>query len=378
MSAFSSPRFWFDLSPFFKNTMRISTFGRSGLVFPFFLLALATTGCKKAEAVAEAKPVAPVHVETTEVVAVQAPRVLRVTGTLRGAKETDLAANVAGRITRTDVERGAEVKQGAILAQVDVRAAALSLAEARVAVETSKTQQQINQADCERYEQLKARDAVTALEYDQVTARCKTAPLNLQAAEARQSIAAKNVGDGVIRAPFSGVVTERYVEEGEYVQSSSRVVSLAQVEELRLVFSVPEANVSDVKKGADVSFHVVAFGAQTFHGEVVYIAGAVRDTRDLVVEALVKNADKTLLPGMFADIELNIGSQTVPAVPTAAVFDENGKRNVFVLAEGHLVQRVLAPLPEFQGRVPALKGVNLGERVVSTYSPTLSNGQSAN
>jgi multidrug efflux pump subunit AcrA (membrane-fusion protein) len=137
------------------------------------LFASLLPGCKNKQAQPEQKPPAPVHVETQAAVLIEAPQILRLTGTLRGARETDLAANVAGRVTRTLVERGSEVKAGDVLAQVDVRAAALSLAEARVAVQTSQTQQAINQADCDRYEQLRARDAVTALEYDQVTASAR-------------------------------------------------------------------------------------------------------------------------------------------------------------------------------------------------------------
>src|SRR5690606_38081991 len=187
----------------------------------------------------------------------------------------------------------------------------------------------------------KAKGAVTDLEYDQVTAKCKTAPLDLAAAQARQTLAAKNVGDGVIRSPFAGVVTERYVEVGEYVQASSRVVSLAQVDDLRLEFSLPEANFTHVKVDADVKFRVVAYGDTVFHGKVTHISGAVRDTRDVLVEAAVANPDRKLLPGMFADVELVVGQRTLPSVPKAAVFHMNGKSNVLVLKDGRLEQRVL-------------------------------------
>lgn len=319
-----------------------------------------------------------VDVAKAEVTEIDAPQSLRLTGTLRGAKETDLAANVAGRILKTFVERGSEVKQGAVIAQVDVASAALSLKEARVQVATSKTQQEISEADCARYEQLKSKGAVTDLEYDQVTAKCKTAPLNLEAAQARQSLLAKNVGDGQIRSPFSGVVTERYIEVGEYVQPASKVVSLAQVEELRLELSLPEAHFPDVKIGADVAFRVAAYGNELFHGKVVHISGAVRETRDVLVEASVANPDKKLLPGMFADIDLAIGTKLLPSVPKEAVFEQNGKSNVLVVKDGFLEQRVLQSGEEFEGRIPVLKGVVVGEQVVERYSATLSNGQRVN
>jgi membrane fusion protein (multidrug efflux system) len=133
-----------------------------------------------------------------------------------------------------------------------------------------------------------------------------------------------------------------------------------------------------VKKGADVAFRVAAYGDSVFSGKVSHIAGAVRETRDLMVEAAVPNPDKRLLPGMFADIELTIGTKPMPAVPVSAVFEQNGKKNVFVVVEGHLEQRVLQPRPALEGLVPVVRGVAVGERVVRTHSPELSNGQTVN
>ncbi|MEO6598854.1 MAG: efflux RND transporter periplasmic adaptor subunit [Polyangiaceae bacterium] len=351
---------------------------RSSLHGLVFLSLLTGGGCKKAPPPTAKPPAAPVHVDALTVVAVDTPAKLRLTGSLRGARETELAANVSGRVLETFIERGASIQKGALLARVDVSAAALALAEAKLQVATSKTQEEINQADCARYEQLKARGAATDLEYDQVTAKCKTAPLNLETAKARQSIAAKNVGDGAIRAPFAGVIADRYVDVGEYVQSSSKVVSIAQIDELRLEFSVPEANWPSVKTGADVVFRVTAYGDALFHGKVAHIAGAVRDTRDVLVEATVLNTDRKLLPGMFASVDLSIGKRMLPALPKSAVFAQNGKQNVYVIKEGLIEQRTLQTSDEFEDQIPVLRGVEVGERVVREYKPELSNGQAVN
>jgi RND family efflux transporter MFP subunit len=332
------------------------------------------TACKPKPEAPPPPAAPPVAVTTETVTNIDVPRTLRLTGTLRGERETDLAANVSGRITSMKLERGQKVAKGELIAEVDVSAAALSLKEARLAVETSKTQEAIDQADCARYEKLKASGAVTDLEYDQVTAKCKTAPLNRETAEARQNIAAKNVGDGRIRSPFAGVVADRYIQVGEYVQPSTRVISLAQVADLRLEFSLPEQNYPDVKQDETVAFRVAAYGKDLFTGTVSHIAGAVRETRDVLVEATVKNPDQRLLPGMFADVELTVGSDNLPSVPKKAVFEGNGKQNVFVVKDGMLEQRVLQPGPEVGERLSVQRGVVAGERVVTPYAPELKNG----
>jgi len=356
-----------------SNFRRSAARTLAAIAVPLMLAGFVLTGCKKPEA---ARPtVQKVKVETLAAAAIETPEVLRLTGNLKGERETELAANVSGRVLETLVERGARVEKGTIIARIDTSAAALQLAEAKVQVATTETQASIDQVECDRYQKLKERGAVTDLEYENVMARCKKAPLSLDAAKARVSIAAKNVGDGVIRAPFAGVVTDRSIEVGEYVQPNTRVVSIANVDSLRLEFSVPEANYPAVKPDSEVRFRVVAYGDREFTGKVVHIGGAVRSTRDVLVEAEVPNQDSVLLPGMFANVSLVVGKRQVPAVPVTAVFQQNAKPNAFVVKNGVLEQRVLQVAEARGQEIPVLVGISVGDKVVAAYRAELANGQ---
>lgn len=331
------------------------------------------TSTAAADADAEQKPIA---VETAPVTEIEVPTTLRLSGTLRGNQETDLAANAAGRVLATSVERGAAVTPGQVLAKLDVRAAALSAVEARAQAESAQAQQSQAQAECARYEQLKAKGAISDLEYDRAMAQCRTLPLSAQAASARARLAAQNVGDGIIRAPFAGVVTERQIEVGQYVRQDTRIVTLVSLDPLRLELAVPESEVSKVKVDADVSFSVAAFPGQRFVGKIRFVSGALRSTtRDLVVEALVKNPDKALLPGMFADVELTTGSRKLPSVPNASVMLREGQARVFALVAGRLEERLLALGPAVGDRASVLKGAALGDQVVLPPLEGLGNGQ---
>ena len=354
---------------------------RLGALLPCLFLVPWLVGCEQTDAhAAKPPPQALVEVQTVSAAEVTSPELLRLTGTLRGAMEAELAANVAGRVLAVEVDRGDTVKKGQVIARVDVKAAHLALAEAAVSVQSQQTQLAIDQRECERYEQLRESGVVSDQQYQQVTARCKTAPLQLEAAIARESIAAKNVGDGVIRAPFAGIVTERKIEVGEYVQAPTAVVSLAQDQELRLLFSVPERNIPQVKRGATVTLRVPAYPDRTFIGTVSHLAGTVRATRDMLAEATVKNDAGELVPGMFADVEVEVGASPLPGVPQDALFEQNGKTNILVKVDGQLVQRVVQPrpavkLPDGRVRIPLRAGAQLGEQVVSPRKPGLENGQ---
>jgi RND family efflux transporter MFP subunit len=339
----------------------------------------ATAACKRASSEAKldttaAKP--PVAVDAAPATEIDVPATLRLTGSLRGFRETDLAANAAGRVTQTFVERGAQVPAGQTLMQLDIRAAALSANEARAQADSVRAQESQAKAECDRYQQLKAKGAISDLEYDRVAMQCRTLPLSAEAATARARLAAQNVGDGAVRAPFPGIVTERYVEVGEFVRQDTRVVTLVSLDPLRLELAVPEAHVAKVKESATVNFQVSAYPDRRFNGKIRFVSGAVRpSSRDLVVEAVVENPDKALLPGMFADVELTVGTRKLPGIPKTAILERDGKPNAFIVIEGRLEQRVLALGPESGALVSVTKGVASGEKVVNANVSSLTNGQ---
>ncbi|MFZ5892943.1 MAG: efflux RND transporter periplasmic adaptor subunit [Myxococcota bacterium] len=351
------------------------------LLSPIAAVALAAvSACNKpanAESDAGVSPLdKPIQVQTGTVSEVEVPTTLRLSGSLKGNQETDLAANAAGRVVATQVERGASITPGQVLARLDMRAAALSAADARAQAASAQAQQQSAQAECARYEQLKQKGAVSDLEYDRIQTQCRTLPLTAQAASARAQLAAQNVGDGIIRAPFAGVVTERYVEVGQYVRQDSRIVTIVSLDPLRLELSVPESDVGRVKVGANVSFSVAAFPDRKFTGEIRFVSGALRSsTRDLVAEAIVKNPEKLLLPGMFADVELTTGTQKLPGVPNTSLLMRDGQAHAFFVVDGRLEERILSLGATAGDRVSVLKGAALNERVALGPFEQLANGQ---
>ncbi len=342
-------------------------------------LCCTTAACKRSSAEEHANTQPPaVAVKTAVVSEVEAPLTLRLSGNLRGLKETDLAANATGRVLNTSVERGTQVTVNQVLAQLDVRAAAISATEANAQAASARAAAAQLKSECARSEQLKASGAISAAELERITAQCRTSSLGVEASSARAQMAAQYVGDGSIRAPFAGVVTERYVDVGEFVRPDSRVVTIVNIDTLRLELAVPEADASKVKEDAEVGFHVATFPDRRFVGKVRFVSGAIRAaTRDLVVEALVDNADKSLKPGMFADVELNIGTQKVAGLPKEAIFMKDGRPRAFFVTDGRLQERVLSTLPEAGGAVPIVKGAKPGEAVAVGDLKALTNGQRA-
>jgi membrane fusion protein, multidrug efflux system len=262
-----------------------------------------------------------------------------------------------------------------VLARLDMRAASLSAVEARAQAESAGAEAERAALDCKRSEALHQRGSISDAEHQLRMTQCRTIPLSFEAATARARLAAQNVGDGLVRAPFDGVVTDRYIEVGQYLRHDSRVISLASLDPLRLEMAVPEAELAKVRVGADVSFAVSAYPDRRFGGNIRFIAGAVRQTtRDLIVEAVVPNADGALKPGMFADVELVTGQRSLPSLPRAAIVGRDGESRAFFVVGGRLEERVLALGPAVGGRISVAKGARDGEQVALGELADLSNG----
>lgn len=341
------------------------------------IASLMLAACSKTESSGQARkpPVAPVKVDTAPIVERSVPRIVPLTGTLAAELRTELTANATGRVVKTSVERGQQVEQGALLAQLDIRSAAANAAEARASVMSAKTQLDAARAECERYDALVARGAITQQEHARQAASCTQQLAAVAVSQARASTASIAVGDGTIRAPFSGVVTERLVSVGDYVQPSSKVVTLVVSNPLRLRLTVPERRIGAVKEGALVTFAAAALPGRTFSGTVKYLSGEVRPTtRDVIVEATVPNADGALLPGMFVEVSLHAGERKLPVVPKSAVFTTGQERSIYVVEQGRLELRIVKLGVEAGDAFAVEEGAAVGNVVVLHPSPALGDG----
>ncbi len=343
------------------------------------LTALAAASCKNAAGAATQEVPRPAATKVTTASAVlrDAPTWLLLTGQIKGAHETNLAANVSGRIVSTKVERGSTVKAGDVLATVDVRAASLSAAEAKAHAASALAQADIAKIECGRAKSLVASGAISNAELDRVEAQCKTSELTVAAAQARSDLAAKNVGDGVIRAPFAGSISERFVDVGAFVHPDTKVVTMVDLSELRLELTVPETSIAYARPGAKVRFSVPGYRDRTFEGEVRYVAASVRQaTRDVVAEAVVRDPDGVLRSGMFASVQLARDTAKSPSIPRSAVVARDGKDTVFVVVDKKVEQRIVQLGDDVgDGLVATLRGVADGERIVVAPAPELANNQ---
>jgi RND family efflux transporter MFP subunit len=392
----------------------------STLVTTLALGALGLGGCKKPAAEGGAAPsltaenAAPVRVTLAAAVARQVPDVLSATGTLVPDEQSQVTALVPGRVTAVLVERGSQVREGdpmLRLRDTDYRAnaatasAAVGQARSRLGldeangrfdpaataeVRAAAAQRDIAEDGLRRAEQLHTGGSMSDSEYQRTLLQATAAREQYRSAlngvrgsyfayqQAREALATaqRSVADSVVRAPFSGEVAERTANVGEYVTAQRAVVTLVKIDPLRMEIQVPQERFAQVRPDQAVEVRVDAWPDRVFRGTLRYISAAVRaDTRALVAEAVIPNAERVLRPGLFATARIALGTQRAAVtIPARAVLSEAGTNRVFVVQNGRAQARVVAVLERDGDTVTVERGVAAGERVATDNLTRLGDG----
>ncbi|MBS0030937.1 efflux RND transporter periplasmic adaptor subunit [Chitinophaga sp. 2R12] len=301
---------------------------------------------------------------------------IQIPGELIAFQQVDLYAKVSSFIKKMNVDVGSEVTTGQLLCSMEAPEinSQLSGAESRL-----KSQEAIYLSSKATYDRLletsKTPGTISQNDLDVAYARQKSDLAQLDAAKA----AHREVGDNrnylEIRAPFSGVITARNVSAGAYVGPSGKgsempIFTLQEQKKLRLVVSIPEAYTSYLNNQSEVNFTVRSLAEKQFKGKVIRLAGALdRKLRSQHIEIDVANNDKTLLPGMVAEVAIPLnGNGSNFVVPSSAIL--NSTKGVFVIKVADKKTKWV-PVTTGQsekGRTEIFGELNAGDVLVTTAS----------
>ncbi len=358
-------------------------------------------------------PATAVSVAATPAVEQPITRFIRATGSLTAEEQADVAAEVAGRIVATPVERGTAVSDGSVLvrvspAEADAQAkeaeANAAQIEARLGlapggpfdvnavpeVQNAKASFDLAQNEFNRIKSLLDERVVSQSEFDQRRTQMEAARQQyeaarngaaqqyqaLQAARARVALAHKSLADTTVRAPFAGLVAERLVSVGDYVTRGTKVAVVVRINPLRVQLTIPEQFVSAVKVGAPVTFQVDAFQGREFTGTVRYVSPALEaNRRALTVEAVVPNQSGDLKPGLFATARIEQPEKSnAVMIPADAVQTAGGTSRVYVVNGDTVEERIVTTGQQVDRQVEIATGLKAGEKVATKNITQLFDG----
>jgi RND family efflux transporter MFP subunit len=329
-------------------------------------------------------------------------------------QEIDVYAKESGYVKRLTVDYGARVKAGQVMAVLEIPELEAQLQEDQAEIKNANNQVTRAQHELARYQ---AQYKVLHLQYTRLSGVFESQPgivaqqevddaqgkdlaassqvdageAALEAARSQLSVARAKLSHdqslfdySKITAPFSGIVTQRYANLGTLMQAGTGsstqampLVRLSQDDLFRLVIPVPESYVRYIRVGDPVKVHVPSL-TRTFPGKVTRFSVDVRsDTRTMHTEVDVPNPQRVLIPGLYADAQLDLDRQVdIPAVPIQALNHEHDKTTVLVVnANGVLEQRAVQVGLETSSDAQIISGLSEGEQIVVSDRGGLKPGQ---
>jgi len=262
-----------------------------------------------------------------------------------------------------NVEEGNYVRAGQALAQIDAREleAQLKSAEASLELATSSAK---------RSDELWRQRIVTALEYERDRASLASAQATVDGLKTR-------LGYAVIKAPISGVITEKRLEAGDIVSPQTRLFSVAETSTLVSRVMVSELEVPLLRAGAMVDVSVDALGGARVQGRIRRVfPSADTITRLVPVEvALTGSAINQLRPGYTIRSTFRLGArENALLIPTRAVMGPAGARTVVIVRQGKSERRIVRVGPDIDGKTEVLEGLTLGDSVIVAGQALLRDG----
>ena len=286
-----------------------------------------------------------------------------VNGNFQAAQQLTFSAENTGRITRIFVDEGSRVSKGQTLAILDSESLSADLEAAQASYQTALR-------DEERYTSSFATGGVTQQQLDQ-------AKLNTRNALTRLKQARIKTGDTNIKAPFSGIINKRFIEQGAYVAPGNQLFQLVDVSNLKLAVTVNESQVASLKTGDEVRIKSNVFPDKNFKGKITFIAPLADNSLNFPVEIqLTNNPGSELKAGMYGTAIFEFPSQA-PAltVPRTAFVGSVSSNRIYVVESGNVARERKVIAGRVNGdQVEILEGLKEGETVVTSGQINLTDG----
>jgi membrane fusion protein, multidrug efflux system len=278
---------------------------------------------------------------------------IEVPGSLLPFEETEIRAEVGGRIVELNIQEGSTATKGTMLVKLFDQDLQAQLRKLKVQLEIkNKTQ--------ERSAELLKINGISQQDYDLSALDVENLRADIEATQIA-------ISKTEIRAPYSGRVGLRNISLGSYISPSDIITTLRQVDQLKLEFAIPEKYAKEIVKGYKVSFKVDG-GDQEHNATVMATENSVdANTRTLRVRALVNAKHPELVPGIFAKVNLQLGKDDEALlVPSQAIIPSARNKQVILFRKDSAFYTVVETGIRDSAFVQILKGVKIGDTVVTT------------
>ena len=303
---------------------------------------VAFMGCRAQKAADASENQAPVVVGPENISVAATTTVLdgpAISGTLGAEREARVRAELGGSVLQVFVEAGQAVTAGQVLAQIEPQTAREQAAFTDALVRSLQNDLRLQQRNLERDKRLAEAGALSARTVEADSLAVSQVEASLAEANAPQAVARRALERATVRAPFSGIVSNKTASVGDVVKDGTELFTIVDPSSLRLEAQVPADALGSLKVGAPVQFTVSGFRDEPLTGRVSRIVPAVDPaTRQVRILVTVPNPGQKLVTGLFAQGRVIVVSRQAVTVPKGAV-DPTGVRPMVSRVTNGVVER---------------------------------------
>ena len=293
-----------------------------------------------------------VYVTTTNVALLPVSGNLTLPAVLEPKEKATISTGTQGKIETLNIELGSRVNKGQVIGTIDSKVKQINLQSTELTINKAKT-------DYDRNKDLLAGNAIN--ETAVTDAKYNYENNQLQAAQLKQQIA-----DARIISPISGIVTDKKLTAGEYVNMGTVIATLVDVNQLKTVVYVNEKDVYELKLGQPATVTTDVYPGKTFNGKIIYISPQGDDNHNYKVDVLLANGNAALKAGTYVKVEFNLNkSANALQIPKKALGSGMKNPYVYVVEGKKAVLRKIVLGREIGENVEVLSGLNEGESIIT-------------
>jgi RND family efflux transporter MFP subunit len=342
------------------NTMKTLTLGIVAGMLIFGTACTSKNEKKEDAAKAEVKQAVPVKIMVVNPEVIT--RNIDYTASLIPFEEVHLAPSAPGRIEKINVEIGDNVSKDQVVALMD----RTNLEQARINLMNLET-------NFRRLDTLKKTNSISDQQYDQVKSAYDIAKTSFQFLQENTQL----------KAPFSGVVSGKYFEDGEIYSGTSvaavgkpALVSIVQISQLKALIGISASYYPLITNGMKADVKSEIYPDLTFDGEIYNIYPTIDNaTKTFTVEVKIQNGNLKLRPGMFSKIQLNLGKGNAMLVPSIALVKQTGTNDMYLFVnKNNIAQKTLVKTGRMiDDKIEILEGITEGDEIIVAGQNKLEN-----
>lgn len=275
------------------------------------------------------------------------------TGTLLPDEEVELSFETSGKIVGIFFNEGTKVSKGDLLAKINDRHLQAQLLKL-------EAQQKLAQEKEFRQRSLLDRDAISRESYDQIVTELEALNADILLIKAR-------IAETELRAPFDGIIGLRYLSEGSYSTTNTKIARLVKLSPLKIEFSIAERYAGEINRGYPITFSIDGIN-NSFSAEVYAVDPKVDiNTRTITLRALYPNRNEELKPGRFAYINLRLAEvRNAISIPSEALIAEMEGEKVFVYRSGRAMPVIVKTGLRTEAKIQITEGLSFGDTIITS------------